>query len=312
MYIGIDIGGTSIKYGLVSEEGDVMNKSSIPTSKNKNVFIKDILNIITRNIEGTPEIKAVGISAPGIIEKNGYFTTAGSLKAMYGVNLKVELEKHIQIPIQIENDANAAAIAERWIGNAQGIDNYLCVVLGTGVGGGIVINGDIYRGHHGMAGEFGWMIIDELPEKGNIETASINQRAAIVGGLCMRYNQVKKAENSEFEDIYDARIIFEQEMTDSIAKQVIEQFFRDLSIGLINLISIFDPEVVLIGGGISENNDFFTRLQKELVRWEQRHDSVKYLMGKTIAPIKQTKLKNDAGIVGAVYPIRRSLKLKTK
>ena len=105
MYIGIDIGGTSIKYGLVSEEGDVMNKSSIPTSKNKNVFIKDILNIITRNIEGTPEIKAVGISAPGIIEKNGYFTTAGSLKAMYGVNLKVELEKHIQIPIQIENDA---------------------------------------------------------------------------------------------------------------------------------------------------------------------------------------------------------------
>lgn len=311
MYIGIDVGGTSIKYGIVDEAGVVTNKGSMQTSHDKDIFLTDMVGIIQGLVAHFPNVKAVGICAPGIIEKNGMMTTAGALKSLYGTNLKEEIQKTIDLPVQIENDANAAAVAERWIGNAQGIDNYLCLVLGTGVGGGIVINGDIYRGRHGMAGEFGWMIIDRFTEEEDMESASVNQRTAIVGGLCLRYNQFSRELNPAFEEVTDAKLIFEREATDKIAQQVISQFFKDLSVSLINLISCFDPELILLGGGISENDAFFSRLQSELLKWEKKHKSVNYLIGRTIAPIKQTKLKNDAGIIGSVYPIRQSLRLNS-
>ncbi|MGO4928408.1 ROK family protein [Fundicoccus sp. Sow4_F4] len=311
MYIGIDVGGTSIKYGLVDEEGVVTHKSTLATSHNRIEFLDNIIKLIQDLSIQYPDVKAVGICAPGIIEKNGLMTTAGALKALYGINLKDEIQKFVDLPVQIENDANAVAIAERWVGNAKGIDNYLCLVLGTGVGGGIVINGDVYRGKHGMAGEFGWMIIDRFSSEEDMESASVNQRAAIVGGLCLRYNKFSREKNSSFEGITDAKLIFEREATDELAQLVISQFFKDLSVSIINLISCFDPELVLIGGGISENDRFFDRLQKEVLRWEKEHASVNYLIGQTIAPIKQTKLKNDAGIIGSVYPIRRTLKLNS-
>ncbi|MFP9075389.1 ROK family protein, partial [Enterococcus faecalis] len=93
---------------------------------------------------------------------------------------KTTLEECCGLTVSVENDANAAAIAEKWIGNAQSFSNYLCLVLGTGVGGGIVINDQVYRGAHGMAGEFGWMVIDALPSTGNSEEVSINRKAAVV------------------------------------------------------------------------------------------------------------------------------------
>lgn len=309
MYIGIDVGGTSIKYGLVDENGAVTQKSQIRTRQNRLEFIEDLVKIIQELRAKCIKVKAVGICMPGIIEKSGMLTTAGSLKDLYGINLKAEIQRSVDLPIHIENDANAVAIAERWVGNAKGIDNYLCVVLGTGVGGGIVINGDVYRGKHGMAGEFGWMIIDRFSSDEEMESASVNQRAAIVGGLCLRYNKLSKEHKPDFKEVFDAKVIFERESTDEAAQLVIPKFFKDLSIAIINLISCFDPELVLIGGGISENDSFFNRLQQELLRWEKEHASVSFLLNQTIAPIKQTKLKNDAGIIGSVYPIRRSLKL---
>lgn len=312
MYIGIDIGGTTVKYGLVDERGEVLSRDSIPTNQKKESFIEEIIQIIRNFQAENIEIKGVGISAPGIIKENGYMTTAGAIKSLYGTNLKQELESVFHLPVFVENDANAAAIAEKWIGNAQGIKNYLCIVLGTGMGGGIVINGDIYRGSHGMAGEFGWMVIDDIPQEGNIETASLNQRAAVVSGLCSQYNKMMKQNDSYFEEIHDAQIIFQQEKTNKIAAIVIQRFFQELSIGLINLISCFDPELILIGGGISENNYFFNRLERELAALENRHGSISYLKELPIAPIKQTKLRNDAGMVGAVFQVHQKLKEQNK
>lgn len=304
MYIGIDIGGTTIKYGLVDESGKVSNRDSISTSSDKKTIIQEIIQIIRNFQSEIPSIKGVGISAPGIIKKNGLMTTAGAIKSLYGTNLKTEIEAVVQLPVTVENDANAAAIAEKWIGNAQGVENYLCLVLGTGIGGGIVINGDVYRGGHGMAGEFGWMLIDELPQE-NLETVSLNQRAAVVGGLCLQYNHQMKKEFLGFEEIYDAKQIFAEEKTNPIAKKVISHFFKDLSVGLMNLLSCFDPEVILIGGAISANEGFFSRLQEELNRLEEQHYSIAYLKDSIIAPIKQAKLKNDAGLIGAVYQVHQ-------
>lgn len=308
MYVGFDIGGTSVKYGVLDEKGRFLEKESIPTNYEFTAFISELNEIVEKFKEVYPEIKGIGISAPGIIQKDGFMLTAGAIKSFYGKNIKLELEKMTGLPVSIENDANAAAIAERWIGNAKGMDNYLCIVLGTGIGGGIVINGEVFRGSHGMAGEFGWSIIDRISESGDIEEMSLNKRVATVGGLCYQYNLAHKKLDPESEDIWDAKeIMRREELGEKVATDVLTQFFTDLSVGLLSLISCFDPEVVLIGGGISSNETFNERLQARLEELIERHESICYLKDKTIAKVKPAKLQNDAGMIGAVYQIHQQV-----
>lgn len=246
-------------------------------------------------------IQGVGISAPGITQKDGMMTTAGAIYSLYGTNLKEEMEARCQVPVIIENDANAVAIAERWLGNATSFDHYICLVLGTGVGGGIVINGQVYRGARGIAGEFGLAVVANIPDSG-VEDASLNKRAAVVGGLCRLYNEAVVANRSEFEQTMDARVIFERETVDPIAKEIIAQFYQDLAVGLLNLAANFDPEAILIGGGISNSDAFIKRLKQEATTLEEKHDSIRGIKKYGWAPILPAKLTNNAGIVGAVYP----------
>lgn len=311
MYVGFDIGGTTVKYGVLDELGTVLEKGKIPTNYDLSVFLTELLEIVEDAQQRYEKIDGIGISAPGIIQKDGYMLTAGAIKPFYGANIKVELEKLTGLPVSIENDANAAAIAERWIGNAQGIDNYLCVVLGSGIGGGIVINGEIFRGAHGMAGEFGWSIIDRLPDTGNIEEVSWNKRAATVGGLCYQYNLAQSAVDETAVDVWDAREIFRREAVgEELAIKIVDQFLTDLSVGMLNLISCFDPEVILFGGGISANQEFNHRFQVRLAEVLDRHQAICYLKDQTIAPVLPAKLQNDAGMIGAVYQIHRQVTAK--
>lgn len=306
MYLGIDIGGTTIKYGFINDKGQVYNKKSIKTVDDKQQFLANLQRII-EDSQRQETIEGIGISAPGIIDQDGTMITAGAIKSIYGVRLKQELQKITTLPIVIENDANAAAIAEQWIGHAQGVSNYLCIVLGTGIGGGIICQNELIRGAHGMAGEFGWMVIKDIDDSSDIEVMSLNQRAAVIGGLCYRYNQLKLKSDSTFEPIWDAKEIFAKENDDNDAHILIQNFYEDLSIGILNLISCFDPELVLIGGGISANKVFLERLQSTISKVATRHHSIHYLMDKTIAPIKAAKLMNDAGMVGAVYQIKKMI-----
>lgn len=306
MYIGIDVGGTTIKYSLLTTQGEVIDKQSVSTPKERTDFIDELVKIIN-DLSQAEKVDGIGISMPGIVRQDGYLITAGSIKALDDFPLRdtlLERTNH-QYDIVIENDANAVAFAEKWIGNAQGVDNYVCLVLGTGVGGGIVINGDIYRGAHGMAGEFGWMLIDHLPEEGNIEAASVNYHSAVVLGLCQQYNELKAKDNPSFEPINDARIIFDSEETDPIAAMVLKHFYRDIAITILNLYANFDPALVLIGGAISTNAIFMERLRETVDYYSRRHNSIAYVMGKTIGPIKATHLQNDAGMIGAVYRLHQ-------
>lgn len=310
MYIGIDIGGTTTKYGIVRKDGTIFEKGKIQTAHEKSEFLQNLFGVISDLQQRAGTIEGIGISAPGIIQKDGTLTTAGSIKSLYGTNLREELEKHVQLPVVIENDANAAAIAEKWIGHARDFEHYICLVLGTGIGGGIIINNQVYRGGHGMAGEFGWMLMDQLPDSGNVESVSLNQRAAIVGGLCYQY-LLATAHLEQNKAIHDAIDIFKlEEQGDEIAAHVIQRFFQDLSVGLLNLISSFDPEAILIGGAISENEGFMARLQQTLADLKSRHESIAFLQHQKVAPVITAKLKNDAGMIGAVYQVIKYIEQK--
>lgn len=301
MYIGFDIGGTSIKYGIIDSGGNIIEKDKIATIDDYSILFNSLFDIISSKKE-IYDLKGIGISAPGIIRTDGYMITAGAIRSLYGKNLKTELEKKTDLLVYVENDANAVAIAEKWIGNAQTMKNYLYIVIGTGIGGGIVIENNVYRGAHGMAGEFGWMLLDELPEKGNLEAVSGNIRASTVNGLVRLYNDSCESDRKVEEAI---EIFILAENGDDYALKVTSQFYKDLSVIIMNLVSLFDPEAIFIGGGISENQYFLTNFQKVLLKLETRHEPINYLLGRTIAPVIPTKLKNDAGLLGAVYQVHR-------
>lgn len=147
MYIGIDIGGTSIKCGLVDAHGHISRKVTRPTATAKVDIMADLVAMI-QGLQADGQVAGIGVSMPGVVQSDGFLTTAGAVTAFEKINLQAELHAQTQLPVIIENDANAAAIAEQWLGVAQNVPNYLSLVLGTGVGGALVINNQIYRGAH--------------------------------------------------------------------------------------------------------------------------------------------------------------------
>lgn len=303
-----------MKYGLVSADGDIITKGIMPTRHAKEELLADLEELVESYKKNSKEdLLGVGISAPGTIRPDGLMITAGAIKPMFGVNLKTELEQRIALPVSLINDGNAVAIAEHWLGNAVGIANYICVVLGTGMGGGIVINHQLYSGTHGMAGEFGYMVTQNLPEdvQADIEPGSLNFTSSVINGICKRYNKaVMEAGLPDSEQTMDARTVMARAANgDAIAQEVLDKFYENISVGLLNLVSVFDPEVVLIGGGVSANTEFMENLSLAFKRVQSRHGAVAFLMDKTIAGIKPAKLTNDAGMLGAVYQLQSVLGL---
>lgn len=297
-YIGIDIGGTSVKYGLVDEDGVVSNKDSFKTKvEDQAGLMSDLVTAVKKIQSVDPNAAGIGVSMPGVVQEDGYLTTAGAVKCFYEINLKDLLEDKTGLPVKIENDANAAAIAEKWIGSAQGIHDYISLVLGTGVGGALIINDQIYRGAHARSGEFGWMIVED--DDIDVEMGSLNFRGATVIGLIRRYNQYSD------QPVDDARVIFKRaDDGEVLAKSVMKSYYHSLAKGIINLEVSFDPAVVIIGGGISANTEFIDTLNQTIEDVKKTHNSINHL---DLPAVKAAKLKNDAGMIGAVYQLIQTL-----
>lgn len=291
-YVGLDIGGTSVKYGLVDENGVVSNKDHFETnSDDQKALLNDLTDAVKKIQAIDQDVLGIGVSMPGVVQADGFLTTSGAVKCFTGINLAQLLKERTGLPAKIENDANAAAIAEKWIGSAQGIHNYIGLVLGTGVGGALIINDQIYRGAHARSGEFGWMIVED--DDIDVEMGSLNFRGATVIGLIRRYNQFSR------QRVDDARIIFQRaDDGETLAKNVLKSYYHSLAKGIINLEVSFDPELVIIGGGISNNTEFLNNLNKTIEKVKATHNSIKDL---DLPLVKAAKLKNDAGMIGAVY-----------
>ena len=263
-YVGIDVGGTSIKYGLVDQDGQITEQNSFPTADQKQQILTDLASIVTDYQKNGQAVAGIGVSMPGVIEADGMLTTAGAIKCMYGVNLKEELEQRTGIKTTIENDANAAAIAEQWLGAAQNLHDYLGIVLGTGVGGALVINDQVYRGAHARSGEFGWMLLDDQHDE--LEDGSMNFQTATVIGLLRIYNIKAQA------NLTDAREVFDRaDNGDKIAQLVLHNYFRKLAQAILNLVVCFDPAKVVVGGGISVNPTFQAGLQQAYSELQDEH-----------------------------------------
>lgn len=285
-YIGIDIGGTDIKYGLIDETGTILEANKTPTPNTK----KGLLDSLKPICNMYPNVDGVGISAPGMIDETGKMITAGALFECYGMNMIEEVGRFFDGPIAVENDVNCAALAELWTGSGKTNRNFIVVAVGTGIGGAIVINHELYRGTRYMAGEFGFMKTNALVQN-DPDNTMLSRNGSVFGGLIRMYQEATNQTRTGIQ-------IFEQaEHGDSQAIQCIENFYTHLSTSIFNLIVSLDPEVVLVGGAISSRADFTKIINQKIEEIRAEYDDQ---LEVELAPVKACTHLNHAGIIGGV------------
>jgi len=310
-YVGIDLGGTNIAAGLVDEEGKIIVKSSIPTLSHRTPeeIVKDMADIAISviNEAGVPmeEVASVGIACPGFIEKNLGILITGANLPFHDYELRKEMQKYIDLPVYLDNDANCAAWAEAVAGAAKGVKDSVMITLGTGVGGGIVINGKLYSGFNFFGAELGHMVIKVdgnqcgCGRKGCWEAYS---SATALIKLTKEYAEQDKTslmwKMYEEDGKFSGRTAFNAaKLGDKTAQTVVDEYIKYLAAGVANIISIFQPEIFVIGGGVSnEGENLLVPLRKAAEK--EKYAGTDSPLFKDCKIVKAT-LGNDAGIVGA-------------
>lgn len=306
-YIGVDLGGTNIAVGLVSKEGNLLYKHSVKTEREKphEAVIKNIVEacktLLSSNNIKVEDIEYIGIGLPGTCNsEKGIIEYAPNIN-FKNVNIRKEMKKYFDHPIYIDNDANCAALGESIAGSAKDYDSSITVTLGTGIGGGVIVGKKIVTGAFGGAGEIGHQIIKaggELCGCGNrgcfeaYASATALIRESKIAAIKNPNTKILELANNDI-NLIDPKIVFAAlDDGDIVAKEVIDNYLYFLAVGLGSLINILQPDVIVIGGGVSKQEDNLINPLKELVR--------ENVLGKALkTEIKVAKLGNDAGIIGA-------------
>ena len=300
---GVDIGGTTVKLGLFDETAKVLDKWEIPTRKENGgeAILPDVAKSILSKMEekgiALGEVKGIGVGAPGAVDDEGTMV-GGAVNLGWGVlNIPEILHQYIDVPVKANNDANVAAMGELWQGGGKGYSNMVAVTLGTGVGGGIIINGKILSGATGAGGEIGHIHLedDETECCGCKKKGCLEQYASATGIARLARRRLAKddapsclrgRENS-------AKTVFDAvKAGDAVAIEIAEQFGDYLGKGLAAVAAVVNPEVFVIGGGVSKAGEILLQFVEPAF---QKY--VFYPCGK--AQFKLATLGNDAGIYGA-------------
>lgn len=285
--LAIDLGGTNIKIALVDQTGHIWDKNKQSTPENLLAFLK----VIQKEAQMYADvITGISISSPGAVTGFGTIHGSSAVPYIHGINLKKRIEQATGLPVQIENDANCAALAEVWRGSARDKKDVAVIVLGTGVGGAIVKDGSIHKGANLHGGEFGYMILNPNNLGSKVNTFSeVASTSSIIRRVARRKHIDEKSLSGE-------KVFQLAEKGDEICKQAIQEFYRMLAIGVYNIQYTFDPSLILLGGGISNRDYILTGLNRELSA------IVNDIAQATIMPmVQRCHFFADANLIGAVY-----------
>lgn len=284
-YLGIDVGGTKIKYGVFKENGEELTTGLVDTERNDlNKFINTIVEIKNKY----DYLDGVGVSLPCVLNSDtGEILEAGNITALEGINIKNILQEKLGLKVEIENDANCVALAEKWIGNGKDNSNFICVTIGTGIGGAIIINDKIYKGNNFVAGEFGFMVINN-PKDGGLEKDY--GHLAATTSLVELVKETKKEEKEEINGHYIFNKISSGDL--DVIKDY-NKWLTSLAVGIRNLCFILDPEKVLIGGGVSAQEKMISDLSNKMNEIMPEEYN--------LWSIESCKYFNQSGMLGAIY-----------
>lgn len=299
---GVDIGGTTVKIGLFQTTGVLKEKWEIPTHvENHGVSIlADIANSIEEKLKETTiakeEIVGIGVGVPAPVDAEGVVQNTVNLGWGYK-EVKRELEELTGLNVRVGNDANVAALGEMWLGAASGEKNMLMVTLGTGVGGGIVVDGQPLIGAHGAGGEIGHMHVNphETEHCGCGNTGCLEQYASATGvvKLAKKHLETSTVESVLRTEEVDAKAVFDAlKDDDALAEEIVEEFSNYLGTALANLAAVTDPSVIVIGGGVSKAGQI-------LIDHVQTYFSKHAFFANKDTRLVLASLGNDAGMCGA-------------
>jgi len=285
-YVTFDIGGTHVKHAMLSESGEIVSKNSYETPcDDYHLFIGKMKEVIEA-YKQVKELNGIAISLPGLIDANtGYSELAGAIAALHGKNLKKILEAKFKLAVAVENDANCVALAEKFLGNANECQDFVCMTIGTGIGGGIFVNGKILHGHRFRAGEFGMMHMKAIDEPYTNMHFTSSTFALI--------NAYKSYKNIPLEETIEGSTIFDEAQNDVGVWHVVNTWLKYLSYSIFSLVCTLDPEKVLIGGGVSNKVGLIRMIEEKLDEIPDWKDFK--------IPIECCRFRNDAGLIGALY-----------
>ncbi|KAF1297843.1 hypothetical protein BAU15_08030 [Enterococcus sp. JM4C] len=286
-YLCIDIGGTAIKYGLFDGMGNKLAKFEADKTDNRtneNGILMTICAKISDIMMDHP-LAGICVSSAGVVNQiEGKIIYSGYTIPNYtGTEIKKTLENRFSIPCEVENDVNAACLGEHWKGALRGIENGVCLTVGTGVGGAILLDGDIYHGTGFTAGEVGYLTVD----------GTNFQDLASTSALVTRVSK-KKGKLLTGEEIFILATSGDEECLSEI-----EVLVDSLSTGIVNIMYLLNPECLVLGGGIMAQEEFL----KEKILNTVSHKIQHPIFNQT--RIKFAELKNDAGMVGALYNFKK-------
>ncbi|MED4226193.1 ROK family glucokinase [Neobacillus cucumis] len=305
--VGVDIGGTTIKLAFISLQGDIIYSWEIDTdicNKGKHIPAS-IARSIDQKLNELNQTKnrliGIGIGAPGPVNaEDGSVEVAVNL-GWENFPLKDILEQETSLSVVVENDANIAAIGERWKGAGKGANNLICVTLGTGVGGGIVVNGEVVHGVNGAGGEIGH--ITSVPKNGLLcncgKSGCLETVASATGIVRLAREELSSTSNfsqlREHQTITAKLIVDAANEGDKLAKRVIQQVAHHLGLALANLANGLNPEKVIVGGGVSRAGDTLLEPLKEEFK------SFAFPRVAQGVEIVTAALSNNAGVIGGAW-----------
>ena len=296
--ICFDIGGTFIKYGLIDQKGQMMFKDKALTPKHDiQTLLPELIIEKVKLLQNDFKIAGIGISSCGLVDhKKGEILFSNNLPGYSGMKLADILFKTMALPVVIENDVKSACLGEQWKGAIQGKQNVVFLTLGTGIGSSIIVDGKIVNGSHHLAGELGHTVIVANGRPCGCGRKGCYERYAATSAFVNDYIEEKKKQGVVLENVSGEQILQLVNEKDAIASMVYKRFVSYISIGLVNVAHLLNPEAIIIGGGIAEKTEQFIQdinkeIKKEMMPIYQNQEDLVF----------PSALGNDAGMYGACF-----------
>ena len=323
LYIGVDLGGTGIKAGVVNERGEILSKGSTPTMKERpyQAIIRDIAalceDVAKQANVAMADIAAIGVGVPGICDpKTGIIPFCTNL-GWHEVPFVAEMGKYLPNRVVVDNDATVAGYAESIAGVSKGTKSSVFITLGTGVGGGIVINGKPYSGVHGIGSEIGHMIIKMDGEPCTCGNKGCFERYASATAIIREAKRaVEKHPESAIlarcggdAEKINAKIVIDcAKAGDETAKQVFDEYVKGLAHGIVSLFNVLDPEVIVLGGGVMHQMHLFPRTRRRTLELLNGYIAHEAILSDMEHYIVAPGLGDNAGAVGSLLLAEQALK----
>ncbi len=294
--IGVDLGGTNLRAAAVDRDGKILEKHAQSTdmTRGRDEVIADIvsgINTVRQKIGPSSKLAGVGIGVPGfILIEKGFVTNSNNLPVLENFPLRDEIERLLGAPIILENDANAAALGEKWMGAGKQVDDLVLLTLGTGIGGGIICGGRVLHGAVGMAAELGHITIDPNGNPCGCGNFGCLEKIASATAVEAMADMMSLGDHLNSLQVYELALDGNEK-----AKMIFHQMGWALGVGLANLINIFNYPLYLLSGGMLPAWEMFAPTMMEEIRKRS------FTFRSTPTRVEQATLGNQAGLIGAAY-----------